>query len=246
MNTEEIKNIGKKYYGENFIDCISWDNLWKIKSYCNTHFTDRCKTKFLIANLDESDKPGSHWIVLCNIPDKNDSYNVKFGFFDSFGLLGMNNVFKTTDKSRLNLMLKQDFFPYAKYDKRNQCVCKKNFPMDVKQLFLFVSTGKTPPCNCNDVFTDLSSLFESDTSISYNFYPNQYNADICNRKLRLLLEQLQMVNRSKIQLLISKNMYQDMLSKTCGEYSLFFMDLMNREFNEKNNVNAFADVLENC
>lgn len=243
MNTEEIKTIGKKYFGENFIDCISWDNIWKIKSYCNTQFTDRCKTKFLVANLDESNQSGTHWIVICNIPNENDKHNVKFGIFDSFGLFGMNNVFKTTNKDHLNLMLKQflDGVPINKHERKTYCTCFPNSVRRAKYLFSLISTVA---CTCDNVFSDIPSYGSSNTVVSYNFYPSRYVPDICNRKLQLLFEQLNLVNANKIKLEVSKKRFQNLLSKTCGELCLLFIDMMDREFNEKKNRSAFEDTLD--
>ena len=131
--------------------------------------------------MDKADEPGSHWIALCNIPTNGD--NNQFGYFDSFGLIGMNSVYKSTDKEKLNLSLTHVKGPSisaliqnSSFSTTSSCICKEFLCMRITEYL-------TPRfvCHCRKVFNEsrYSSFVEY-----YQFNPQLYDPKICNIKLQ--------------------------------------------------------------
>ena len=219
MDTVELRNIGQKYFKDNFIDCVSWYELHRIKQKCKENFGNTmCKVKFLIVNLDEIEKPGMHWIVLCNIPGVES--NEHFFYFDSFGIEGLNSIDETNNKPELDLTLQHTTLP------------------DLSELKYLTNHIE----DSNKVFD--KHAFEPPVEY-YTFNPRAYNAKIVNKKLASLFDTLKIINLKGCRLSISSPSLQHPFSKTCGEFSLLFIDLVNRIFNlkEVQTRKTFEDII---
>ena len=86
MDTLQINEICFRQYA-NFLGCLSIDEL-KNKDIRNQLCHDFDVGAFVIFNIDEGSKPGTHWVLLHRM------IGGKLFLYDSFGAFGSNSVFK--------------------------------------------------------------------------------------------------------------------------------------------------------
>ena len=93
MDTKQINEICFKLY-PNFLGCLPIDDLQEesiITQLCN----DFTVGSFVIFNIDDSTKPGTHWVLLHRM------IGGQLLLFDSFGAFGTDKVFRFLDFNEL-------------------------------------------------------------------------------------------------------------------------------------------------
>ena len=84
-NGAEISQLGKKFLGSSFKGVFTADTIPNLKN-----------GQSIIANLDNSSMPGSHWVSMIRLNNKN-------YFYDSFGRKGGSIMEHATKKLRDSL-----------------------------------------------------------------------------------------------------------------------------------------------
>ena len=115
MDTRQINEICIGRF-KNFLGCLSIDEL-KNAQIRNRLCHDFIVGSFIIFNIDEASKPGTHWVLLHRMTGGH------LFLFDSFGAFGSDSVFSfkefgEAEKSVIqsyNESLDGQFFQYSKY-----------------------------------------------------------------------------------------------------------------------------------
>ena len=89
MDTSQINKLCLKRYA-NYLGCLPIDEL-QDKTIRDKLCHDMTSGKFVIFNVDDSSKPGSHWVLLHRMTGGN------LLFYDSFGAFGSDKVFSFTE-----------------------------------------------------------------------------------------------------------------------------------------------------
>ena len=89
---EVFKKIDDEDLLENFVGVFPSNYMNKFINH-TAMISDRGKFPFIIANTDESDKPGAHWWSILDIEPKTDIFS-----FDIFGLDGLKHFIVQDDK----------------------------------------------------------------------------------------------------------------------------------------------------
>ena len=87
-----IKNIGDDDLKDNFVGVFPSNYMNKFIDHASM-ISSKGKYPFIIANTDNSEKPGVHWWSILNIEPTTDIF-----FFDSFGLDGLKHFIVQDDK----------------------------------------------------------------------------------------------------------------------------------------------------
>ena len=87
-----IKNIGDDDLRDTFVGVFPSNYLNKFIDHASM-MSSKGKYPFIIANTDNSEKPGVHWWSILNIEPKTDIF-----VFDSFGLDGLKHFIVPDDK----------------------------------------------------------------------------------------------------------------------------------------------------
>ena len=87
-----IKNIGDDDLNDNFVGVFPANYMNKFIDH-DSMISEKRKYPFIIANTDNSEKPGVHWWSILDTEPKTDIF-----FFDSYGLDGLKRFIVQDDK----------------------------------------------------------------------------------------------------------------------------------------------------
>ena len=197
MDTKQINDICFKLY-PNFLGCLPIDDLKKkniITQLCN----DFIVGSFVIFNIDDSTKPGTHWVLLHRMIGGH------LLLFDSFGAFGTNKVFrfhefKDIEKniiSSYDASLQGQFFQYSKYSNyKNDFSFSNNVIRTLlleKRLLKRYTLFKNMSDSLYYLFIFLQRLCPGKTSHNTFYYSSQlqpFNTIVCGELCILIAQSL--------------------------------------------------------
>ena len=197
MDTKQINEICLRRFN-NFLGCLSINEL-KDESIRNQLCHDFNIGSFVIFNIDESSKPGTHWILIHRMIGGN------LFLFDSFGAFGSNSVFSfekfgDAEKSFITSYdnsLDGELFQYSQdckykndftfsYNRINTLILDKN----LLKRYTFYDNMSTPLYYLLDFLKVLCPGKISHSMFYYSSQLQPFNTIVCGELCILIAESL--------------------------------------------------------